>query len=185
MSGMSSIYQPGPYHIIAYGTLLGSSIFQSFIGGVTAFKVLPRSSFAQLQKALFPIYFSMQTGLSVILALTYPIPHQTPASTTSPISALLFDPEHRYSALLPIALTFVGGLVNLTIVGPATTKVMQERKHQETRDGKKYFDEGPHTEEMKKLNSKFGVLHGVSSLVNMVAVIATIGYGWVLGARLE
>jgi hypothetical protein len=61
---------------------------------------------------------------------------------------------------------------------------MKERKHQETRDGKKSYDAGPHTTEMQRLNKKFGALHGVSSLLNLFAFIATIWYGFVLGERL-
>jgi hypothetical protein len=76
---------------------------------------------------------------------------------------------------------FVTALLNLVYVGPQTTEVMRLRKHQETRDGKKSWDEGPHSEEMQKLNKQFGVLHGVSSLVNMVGLGAMVWYGAVLG----
>lgn len=62
---------------------------------------------------------------------------------------------------------------------------MQLRKHQETRDGKKSFDQGPHSEEMKRLNRRFGILHGVSSLFNVVSVFVCLGYGWHLGSRLS
>lgn len=76
---------------------------------------------------------------------------------------------------------FVTALANLVYIGPQTTKVMGLRKHQETRDGKKSWDEGPHSREMEKLNRQFGILHGVSSLVNMVGLGAMVWYGAVLG----
>jgi hypothetical protein len=76
---------------------------------------------------------------------------------------------------------FVTALLNLVYVGPQTTEVMRLRKHQETRDGKKSWDEGPHSAEMQKLNKQFGILHGVSSLVNMLGLGAMIWYGAVLG----
>jgi len=69
-------------------------------------------------------------------------------------------------------------------IGPATTNTMKERKHQETKDGKKYWQEGDKSVEMQRLNKRFSVLHGVSSLVNLVGVIATVYYGFVLGDRL-
>lgn len=184
MPGLSSFTKPGPYHILAYGTLFGTNIFQSFIGGIMAFKVLPRAQFAQLQKALFPIYFSIQTVIPLILAITYPLPSQTPGSSTSSLTSVLFDPFIRNTVLIPLVTMFVCGLANWSVIGPMTTKVMQERKHQETRDGKKYFDAGPHSEEMKKLNSRFGALHGISSLVNVMAILASVRYGWVLGNSL-
>jgi hypothetical protein len=80
-----------------------------------------------------------------------------------------------------IGTMFVTALANLVYVGPQTTEVMRLRKHQETRDGKKYDDAGTQSEEMKSLNWRFGVLHGVSSLVNMVGFGAMVWYGGVLG----
>lgn len=58
---------------------------------------------------------------------------------------------------------------------------MGERKHQETKDGKKSWDQGPHSEEMQRLNKKFGILHGVSTVVNLVGLGAMVWYGAVLG----
>jgi len=76
------------------------------------------------------------------------------------------------------------GLTNWLILGPMTTSTMRTRKHQETRDGKKYYDAGPKSKEMEALNFKFSVLHGVSSLINLVEVGALFWYGGVLGNRL-
>jgi hypothetical protein len=78
---------------------------------------------------------------------------------------------------VPLATIFVSSLANWAFIGPATTKIMRERKHQgtnicrvvqtpggliwtnwelpETRDGRKYYDPGPHSTEMNKLNSAF------------------------------
>ena len=79
---------------------------------------------------------------------------------------------------------FVTALANLSYIGPQTTKIMRERKHQETRDGKKSYDSGPHSEEMQALNKKFGLMHGLSSLVNIVGCFATLWYGFYLAERL-
>lgn len=38
---------------------------------------------------------------------------------------------------------------------------------------------------MTELNKKFGKLHGLSTLINLGAVIATLAYGVVLGGRLQ
>jgi hypothetical protein len=55
----------------------------------------------------------------------------------------------------------------------------------ETRDGKRSYDPAPHSKEMLALNKKFGRVHGISSLVNMISFIATVYYGVVLSKRLE
>jgi len=55
----------------------------------------------------------------------------------------------------------------------------------ETRDGKKSYDAGPHSNEMQRLNKKFGKLHGASTLTNLIGFIATVGYGFHLAARIQ
>lgn len=37
---------------------------------------------------------------------------------------------------------------------------------------------------MQKLNKEFGVMHGVSSLVNLGAFVATVWYGVVVAGRI-
>jgi hypothetical protein len=86
--------------------------------------------------------------------------------------------------LTPLATMLISGLLNVLYLGPATTTCMRERKHQETRDGKKNYDPGPHSQEMQLLNKKFEYLHGASSLVNLVGWIAMVSYGFYLGDRL-
>ncbi|KAJ5390055.1 uncharacterized protein N7496_001123 [Penicillium cataractarum] len=170
---------PRPYHILSYGTLLGSQVFQSFVGGIVAFRALPRPQFATLQTAIFPVYFSMQTALPVVVALT--------ASRGGQALGLsgLIAPENRYNTLLPMATVAITGLINLFVLRPLTVKTMRERKHQETRDGKKSYDAPPHSKEMVALNKKFGRIHGLSSLVNLVSLIATVWYGAVMSKKLE
>lgn len=54
----------------------------------------------------------------------------------------------------------------------------------ETRDGKKYYDPGPKSAEMQRLNSSFAKLHGASSLSNMIGLGAMLFYAAVLAERL-
>ena len=173
-------FHPGPYHILSYGALLGSTVFNSFVGNVVAYRALPRAQFAQLQTALFPPYFAIQTVLPLLLGLTYPAP-SGPSAVSSGVSALL----RSRTDLLYIVATAVSGALNWWALGPLTTKVMKHRKHQETRDGKKSYDQGPHSEQMRRLNRNFMWLHGASSVANLVALVALVAYGWRLGARLS
>lgn len=50
----------------------------------------------------------------------------------------------------------------------------------ETRDGKRYYDPGPKTPEMQRLNSSFAKLHGASSLSNVVGLGAMVLYAFTL-----
>lgn len=144
----------------------------------------------------------MQTALPVVVALT-----ASRGGQSLGISGLV-APENRLNTLLPMATVAITGLINMFVLRPLTTKIMRERKHQgksrltiypvvafnllqdklthvETRDGKRSYDPAPHSKEMVALNKRFGRIHGMSSLVNMVSFIATIYYGAVLSKRLE
>jgi len=108
--------------------LLGTQFFQSFVGGIIAFRSLPRPQFSTLQTAIFPVYFGLQTGLPVLLALTYP-GAKTLLGTASGLNGTFAD-VNRWSVLIPIAGMFATGLANMLWIGPATTRIMKERKHQ-------------------------------------------------------
>ena len=183
---------------MTYGTLLGSNLFQTFLGGPLAFKALPRPQFSTLQQAIFPPYFTFQAALPVLLALTWPGDKiaQVGAKTISQNAGFwgIFSDNSFWTAGIPVAIMFATSAANLFVFGPATTKVMKERKHQgeiqlneappsatdsvtETRDGKKYYEPGEKSPEMKRLNSSFGKLHGVSSGLNLLGTFAMFYYG--------
>ena len=94
-----------------------------------AFKALPRPQFSSLQTAIFPFYFSLQSALPVILALTYPGSTSVLAASPSGLKGFLAE-SNRYNVLLPIFLITAMNITNLLVLGPATTKIMRERKHQ-------------------------------------------------------
>ncbi|TKA81324.1 hypothetical protein B0A55_02769 [Friedmanniomyces simplex] len=153
MPSTTSLTSPTSYHLLTYGTLLGSNLFQTFLNGPISYTALPRAQFSTLQQAIFPPYFSLQTG-------------------------------NFWDALVPIAVILGTSLVNLVVLGPATTRVMRRRKHQETRDGKRYHDAGPQSAEMQRLNSSFTYLHSASSLSNLIGTGAIIFYGFVLAEKI-
>ncbi|KAI4721090.1 hypothetical protein E4T48_02650 [Aureobasidium sp. EXF-10727] len=161
---MPSVTDYKAYHILSYGSFLGATLFQSFIGGVVAFKVLPRAQFSTLQKATFPVFFALQSALGLALMVTYP-------------GEKLLGVGGQY---IRENTGFSGFVLNSLIIGPATTKTMKERHHQETRDGKKYSDAGPHSKAMEQLNKTFGILHSVSTIINLTAFGCAIWYGFVL-----
>ncbi|KAL8847321.1 MAG: hypothetical protein Q9221_007637 [Calogaya cf. arnoldii] len=188
MPDLSILGSLAPYHIITYGTLLGSSFFQSFIGGVVAFKALPRAQFATLQTAIFPIYFSLQSICPILLALTYPgsATKNSLLGATSPSGYKGFlAQENRWSVAGPIATILAANLLNLVWAGPKTNEIMRLRKHQETRDGKKAYDAPPHSKAMQKFNKDFSRMHGVSASLNLAAFAMTVFYGVVLAERIQ
>ncbi|KAF8971432.1 hypothetical protein BDZ97DRAFT_1786453 [Flammula alnicola] len=69
---------------------------------------------------------------------------------------------------------------NYFVVGPLTSKTMFQRQKLEKDEGKTYNDPGV-SAEMKALNQRFGILHGVSSLANLGAVISLGFHGLFIG----
>ncbi|KAK0801721.1 hypothetical protein LTR91_013590 [Friedmanniomyces endolithicus] len=194
MPSTASLTSPTSYHLLTYGTLLGSNLFQTFLNGPVAYTALPRPQFSTLQQAIFPPYFTLQTLLPLVLALTWPGDSNTTAALGLRGSGAVARQNAGYSgllakanfwdALVPIAMMFGTSLLNLAVLGPATTRVMRRRKHQETRDGKRYYEAGPKSEEMQKLNSSFTYLHSAASLSNLVGTGAMILYGFVLAEKM-
>lgn len=170
------------------------------------FRKADRPTFSNVQSGLFPIYFGLQTAIPVVLAVTFP--GNAILGYGSGIKGLLAD-INRTTSLIPIATMFVTGLLNLFVLLPVVTQLIKDRKgqgkiedsppHPRTssslpntsltlcvakRDGKEWHAEGPQSDEMRALNKKFGAMHGISSLVNLSAFIATVVYGFTLGGRL-
>jgi hypothetical protein len=134
MPSTASFSDPKVYHILTYGTLLGSNLFQTFLGGPLAFKALPRPQFSTLQQAIFPPYFTFQAALPVLLALTWPgdkiAQVGVKAITQNTGFWGIFSDNSFWTAGVPVAIMFATSAANLFVFGPATTKVMKERKHQ-------------------------------------------------------
>ncbi|CAI6092084.1 hypothetical protein V2G26_013616 [Clonostachys chloroleuca] len=178
----SILFSAAPYHIIAYGTLLGTSFWHSFIVGPVMFKTVERPVFSAVQSGLFPTYFGLQTAIPVVLALSFP--GNTLLGISTGVSGLLHE-SHRLGSLLPITTAFLSGFVNFVVLLPTVNKVMKQRQGQAKRDGKEWYAEGPHSEEMRALTKKFGMLHGISSLLNLTTFLSALVYGFTLGSRIQ
>lgn len=78
---------------------------------------------------IFPVYFSLQTALPALLVLTYP-GSRNPFGSASGVAGVFLEPGNRWTVLAPLAGAFLTAAANLAVVGPATTKVMEERRVQ-------------------------------------------------------
>lgn len=78
---------------------------------------------------------------------------------------------------IEFGIALISTLLNLFIVEPANTSVMFKRYALEDK-GEQQSDA------YKKLASKFGQLHGISSILNLGATITAFTYAWRLALRL-
>ncbi|RYO82582.1 hypothetical protein DL766_000204 [Monosporascus sp. MC13-8B] len=133
MSDRSLLFSPAPYHILSYGTLLGTQVFHTFINATTSLRVLERPQFALLQRNLFPWYFGIQTVMPVVLAVTYP-GNRTLLGALEGGSAFAdrglvgaLAAANRWTVLVPLATVCVTGLINWAYLLPETNKVTTRR----------------------------------------------------------
>jgi hypothetical protein len=105
-----------PIHLLAYSTLLGTELYQTFVMTKISYQVLPRSAFTTLQKRVFPIYFQSQSLLLFLVAATCP-PH-------GPMSMV----EDR-SNWISFAVAGITACLNLIVYGPQATDLMVARVH--------------------------------------------------------
>ncbi|KAJ5146470.1 uncharacterized protein N7515_001034 [Penicillium bovifimosum] len=174
-----------PYHLLSYGALLGTELFQSFINTKICYQALPMKEFINLQKRLFPIYFGTQIGLTVLTAATHP-----PYSLIS----LVRDPW----SIAPLAVVGITGCLNWIIYGPRTTTASLVRR---ALQGGFYEycvslldligdteseNNNPDSDGSKthRANRTFAHNHAMVIHLNAIAMIATVVYGFSLSATL-
>ncbi|KAG9230463.1 hypothetical protein BJ875DRAFT_154384 [Amylocarpus encephaloides] len=166
-----------PIHLLTYGTLLGTTCYQTFIVTKITFAALPRSAFTSLQKKLFPVYFQAQTLLAFMLVGTHP--------KWLGVNGGILNLSSWEAGILGAAMGLI--LLNAMHLGREVGRIMVERVHQETRD-KVSSEKGNGevaAEIMVGLNKTFRRVHALSLHVNLGVVIALVGYGVVLSGRMS
>ncbi|KAG8232408.1 hypothetical protein J437_LFUL013980, partial [Ladona fulva] len=58
-------------HLTAFSIQFGSQIWMTFVSGLSLYFTMPRHIFGQIQKVLFPLYFTLTGILSLISLYTY------------------------------------------------------------------------------------------------------------------
>ncbi|GAA97413.1 uncharacterized protein L969DRAFT_94467 [Mixia osmundae IAM 14324] len=153
-------------HQLANSYLFGVTVWHTFFNGPIAYKTLPRMQFGNLQSKLFPVYFASASAAAAIALATFIKIHPEIRS-----SVWSFSRGPTFQAWTIGAGVLLPSLLNWAAIGPWVTGIMFERHRLEKREGKAYTDPEP-SEEMKTLNSRFITAHSVSSIVNLVVVIA-------------
>ncbi|KAL4888630.1 hypothetical protein BDV59DRAFT_188352 [Aspergillus ambiguus] len=160
-----------PYHILAYGALLGTELFQSFVNTQICCGVLPMCEFVTLQKRLFPAYFQCQVGLVILTAATRP-----------PYSIFSFIEDLWGTVVLVIAL--VAGTLNWAVFGPrATTAAIDRRSLQEQARSAKSTDILD-SSLLRRASREFSVNHAASIHLNAISLIATVCYAFSLASSI-
>ncbi|KAK0617554.1 hypothetical protein B0T14DRAFT_391109, partial [Immersiella caudata] len=175
-----------PLHLLSYSTLLGTSLYQSFILTKLSYQSLPRPAFISLQKRVFPVYFRLQTGLLILCAITVP-----PLGLFS-----LVRSKSMWDGVL-FGIAGVTAVLNLGVYEGRTRRGMVERVEQAKRDkiqqdsaaGSGYSategadSEGP-SDQMRRLNRVFSKNHAMCIHLNLITMGAMLVYGWRLASKM-
>lgn len=159
-------------HLVAVSTSVGVQLWTTFVFGIVAFKNLPRRTFGTLQARLFPAYFQLVTVCSGASLYCF-------YCLKGGLAADQFQLRVLLTALFAV-------LTNLAFLEPKTSEVMfQRHRVEDQHPGASMQDLKSTVPEYKKLSAQFGMLHGMSSLVNLVALSATMLHLWYLSTRLS
>eukprot|EP00752_Nemacystus_decipiens_P008017 g7164.t1 len=154
-----AMHNKNPFaHILAYAAWMGSTVWTTFVAGITMMRNLPRQTFGKLQSKLFPAYFQLNFAAISAIFIIRGCPLWTRAGVT-----------------LLVSLTTT--LLNLVLLEPKSTSIMFKRyklEDERMKDGDEY----------KSLGAKFGLYHGLSSFANLGALIGSFVYAWELASML-
>lgn len=146
-----------PYHFLATSIAIGGPAFYSFVASPIMFKKLPREDFGKVQSEIFPTYFLAQTFAPVVLRALTPL-------RMCPISTAL------------LIISSLSGALNYLWLLPKCHAIKEQRKA--LQDSRKDINaNGEPSEKYAALTKQFGMYHGISTLINMVLILAVSVYG--------
>ncbi|KAA8549099.1 hypothetical protein F0562_000783 [Nyssa sinensis] len=168
-------------HLLSFSTAWGAALWVTFIGGIIMFKNLPRHQFGTLQSKMFPAYFAMLGLCCAVSVGSFGYLH--PWKTSSP--------AERYQ--LGFLLSAFGfNLTNLFVFTPMTIGMMKQRHKVEKEEnigqeigGSKNREVAKANPKLASMNKKFGMIHGLSSLANILSFGSLAMHSWYLASKIS
>ncbi|KAL6184892.1 hypothetical protein ACLB2K_046291 [Fragaria x ananassa] len=168
-------------HLLSFATAFGAALWVTFIGGIIMFKNLPRHQFGNLQSKMFPAYFTMVGICCAISVASFGYLHPWSSSTVADKYQLGF---------LISSLAF--NLTNLFVFTPMTIEMMKQRHKIEKEQNigeevgwSKNVQVAKVNPKLAAMNKKFGMIHGLSSLANIMAFGSLAMHTWYLAGKLD
>ncbi|KAM1449758.1 hypothetical protein EV1_008358 [Malus domestica] len=168
-------------HLLCFSTAFGAALWVTFIGGIIMFKNLPRHQFGNLQSKMFPAYFTMVGICLAVSAGSFGYLH--------PWSSSSVTDKYQLGFLLS---SFAFNLTNLFVFTPMTIEMMKQRHKVEREQnigeevgGSKNVQVAKVNPKLAAMNKKFGMIHGLSSLANILAFGSLAMHSWYLAGKLD
>ena len=168
-------------HLLTFSTAFGAALWVTFIGGIIMFKNLPRHQFGNLQSKMFPAYFSMVGICCAVSVASFGYLHPWNSSSVA---------EKYQLGFLLSSLAF--NLTNLFVFTPMTVEMMKQRHKVEREQNigdevgwSKNVQVAKVNPKLAAMNKKFGMIHGLSSLANIMAFGSLAMHSWYLACKLN
>ncbi|GFY98672.1 late embryogenesis abundant protein (LEA) family protein [Actinidia rufa] len=168
-------------HLLCFSTAFGAALWVTFIGGIIMFKNLPRHQFGNLQSKMFPAYFAMVGACCAITVVCFGYLHPWKSASTAE--------KYQLGFLLS---AFAFNLTNLFVFTPMTIEMMKQR-HKIEREEKigeeigwsKNVEVAKVNPKLAAMNKKFGMIHGLSSLANIMSFGSLAIHSWYLAGKIN
>ncbi|XP_052184990.1 uncharacterized protein LOC127796717 [Diospyros lotus] len=168
-------------HLLCFSTAWGAALWVTFIGGIIMFKHLPRHQFGNLQSKMFPAYFSMVGTCCAISVACFGYLHPWKSSS----------PSEKYQLGFLLS-AFAFNLSNLFVFTPMTVEMMKQRHKIEREQNigeevgwTKNREVAKVNPQLAAMNKKFGMIHGLSSLANILSFGSLAIHSWYLAGKLR
>ncbi|EXB59332.1 hypothetical protein L484_001912 [Morus notabilis] len=168
-------------HLLSFSTAWGAALWVTFIGGIILFKNLPRHQFGNLQSKMFPAYFSMVGVCCAISVASFGYLHPWKSSDTAE--------KYQLGFLLS---AFAFNLANLFVFTPMTIEMMKQRHKVEREQNigdeigwSKNVEVAKVNPKLAAMNKKFGMIHGLSSLANIMSFGSLAMHSWYLAGKIN
>ncbi|KAF7846315.1 hypothetical protein BT93_L4628 [Corymbia citriodora subsp. variegata] len=142
---------------------------------------LPRHQFGNLQSKMFPAYFMMVAACCAISVASFGYLHPWKSSSTIE--------KYQLGFLLS---AFAFNLANLFVFSPMTIEMMKQRHKVEKEENigneigwSKNQEAAKVNPKLAAMNKKFGMIHGLSSLANILAFGSLTIHSWYLASKIN
>ncbi|MGH7738766.1 MAG: DUF4149 domain-containing protein [bacterium] len=143
-------------HFFVFIFWYGALLYFTFIQAPVLFKTLPRDLFGLVQSKLFPVYYIISYVCGTLLVVSYHLLH--------PLKNYVPQDCVKITALCLMLLFSLGQGIWF---GPKVGRLMVQRQAAE-----KAKDQP----QVEALTKQFGMAHGISSLINLIVIIAATVY---------
>lgn len=177
----------------SFATHFGAQMWMTFVSGLALYFNLPRHTFGRVQEILFPKYFSMGTGLSVVTLLTFIKLQQTAHPELLSANIRSWDPLVILQ-LVSLALCAALELIVWLYLAPPMLRLMHQKYHFEASEtvGQEvgHFS-GTENAQLRRSNhyqnvhKRFRQIHMATAMVNMVSLLCTFVHLHYLASRVQ